>query len=314
MVLCITSKTGVTEVATFNELKNKLNTKYQKWMYERVVKGVLNTPPLQPGKLPFIALSMVHQRDVLPYLVAIKSFAKRANPQRVVIVCDPTIGDKERQIFKKHVPHVELRDAAEFRVSDIPVGGCWERLSAITEYVKTAYTVQLDADTVTTGPINEVVSAVNANKGFVIGEDPDQPLLTLDEAAELSKNWSDKHIQAFAEKRMNKASLSMNLYVRGCAGFTGFPVDSCMQEKMLDFSRKMRSVSASRWSEWGTEQITSNYLVANSNGAKVLPFPAYRTPKGTLADVKFAHFIGYVRFANSLYRQSTRRLIKMLKA
>jgi hypothetical protein len=148
----------------------------------------------------------------------------------------------------------------------------------------------------------------------VIGEDPDQPLLTLDEAAELSKNWSDKHIQAFAEKRMNKASLSMNLYVRGCAGFTGFPVDSCMQEKMLDFSRKMRSVSASRWSEWGTEQITSNYLVANSNGAKVLPFPAYRTPKGTLADVKFAHFIGYVRFANSLYRQSTRRLIKMLKA
>lgn len=300
-------------MVTFSELKNKLNTKYQKWMYEQVVKEVLITPPLQPGKLPFIALSMVHQRDVLPYLVAIKSFAKQTSPQRVVIVCDPTIGDEERQIFKQHVPHVELRDAVEFRMSDIPIGGCWERLSAITEYAQTAYTVQLDADTVTTGQINEVVEAIKANKGFVIGEDPDQPLLTLDQAADLSKNWSDKHIQAYAEKRMNKADLSMTLYVRGCAGFTGFPVDESMREKMLDFSRKMRAVSQARWSEWGTEQITSNYLVANSSGAKVLPFPAYRTPEGALKDVRFAHFIGYVRFANSLYRQSTQRLIKMLQ-
>lgn len=210
----ITSKTGVTEVVTFNELKNKLKTKYQKWMYERVVKGVLNTPPLQPGKLPFIALSMVHQRDVLPYLVAIKSFAKQANPQRVVIVCDPTIGDKERQIFKKHVPHVELRDAAEFRNPDIPVGGTWERLSAISEYAAKAYTVQLDADTITVGSVPEVIAAIKSNFGFVIGEDPEQPLLTLNEAAELSKNWRDKHIQAFAEKRMSSAGLIMNLYVR----------------------------------------------------------------------------------------------------
>lgn len=313
-MLCITSKTGVTEVVTFNELKNKLNTKYQKWMYEQVVKGVLNTPPLVPGKLPFIVLSMVHQRDVLPYLVAIKSFAKQANPQRIVIVCDPTIGDTERQIFKQHVPHVELRDAAEFRMPEIPVGGCWERLSAITEYAKTVYTVQLDADTVTIGGIAEVVNSVSTNTGFVIGEDPNQPLLTLGEAAELSKNWSDKHIQAFAEKRMNKAGLGMSLYVRGCAGFTGFPVDEHMRNKMIDFLKKMREISQSRWNEWGTEQITSNYLVANSNGAKVLPFPDYRTPKGTLKDVRFAHFIGYVRFANNLYRQSTQALIKVMQA
>lgn len=283
-------------------------------MYERVVKGVLDTPPLQPGKLPFIALSMVHQRDVLPYLVAIKSFAKQANPQRVVIVCDPTIGDKERQIFKKHVPHVELRDAAEFRIPDIPVGGTWERLSAISEYVKNTYTVQLDADTITVAPIPDVVEAVGNSRGFVIGEDPGQPLLTLDDAATLSKDWNDKHIQAYSEKRMIEAGLSMNLYVRGCSGFTGFPVDVGMNGKMIDFSRKMRAVTQLRWGEWGTEQITSNYLVANSNDAKVLPFPAYRTPRGTLTDVRFAHFIGYVRFANDLYRQATRRTIKMLQA
>ena len=310
--MCITSKTGVTEVATFNELKNKLKTKYQKWMYERVVKGVLNTPPLQPGKLPFIALSMVHQRDVLPYLVAIKSFAKRANPQRVVIVCDPTIGDKERQIFKKHVPHVELRDAAEFRNPDIPVGGTWERLSAISEYAAKAYTVQLDADTITVGSVPEVIAAIKSNFGFVIGEDPEQPLLTLLDAAAISKNWGDKHIQAFAEKRMSSAGLIMNLYVRGCSGFTGFPVDAEMKSKMLDFSRKMRKISQLRWNEWGTEQITSNYIVANSNGAKVLPFPAYRTPKNTMKNVKFAHFIGYVRFANNLYRESTAGFIANL--
>lgn len=300
-------------MANFNELKNKLNTRYEKWMYEQVVKDVLHTPPLQPGELPFIALSMVHQRDVLPYLVAIKSFAKQANPQRVVIVCDPTIGDRERQIFKQHVPHVELRDAAEFRMWDIPVGGTWERLSAITEYVKKTYTVQLDADTITVAPIPDVIEAVSNSRGFVIGEDPGQPLLTLDDAAALSKDWSDKHIQAYSEKRMIEAGLSMNSYVRGCSGFTGFPVDAGMNEKMLNFSRKMRVVTQMRWDEWGTEQITSNYLVANSNDARVLPFPAYRTPKGTLTDVRFAHFIGYVRFSNDLYRQATRRTIKMLQ-
>ena len=297
------------KLTDIQEFKKKISTKYQKWRYNRVVKAVLDTPPLKIGKNSFTTLSMVHQRDVLPYLVAIKSFAKYADPTKIVIVCDPTIGDAERSLFKEHIPHVELRRAEEFRFPDIPIGGTWERLSAITEYARNSYTVQLDADTVTLGPVKEVIEAIQSGNGFVIGERSDQKLLTLDEAAALSKDWNDLHIQAFAEKRMNTANLELSLYVRGCSGFSGFPIDTSMRGKMVDFSKKMKTISQSRWAEWGTEQITSNYLVANSKGAKVLPFPAYRTPKATLEKVSFAHFIGYIRFSDSLYREASRRLI-----
>ena len=37
----------------------------------------------------------------------------------------------------------------------------------------------------------------------------------------------------------------------------------------------MTAELGSRWTEWGTEQVTSNYVVANSPEAMVLPYPKY---------------------------------------
>ncbi len=279
----------------------RLRTEFFKGLYLRNVGCVLETRPLKSGNLPFIALSMVHQRDVIAYLVAIKSFAKFANPERVVIICDPTIGEHEKSIFKTHIPHVELRNALEFRDPRIPTGGCWERLSAITAYSPESYVVQLDADTVTLDAISEVTFAVVQKNGFVLGEKLNQKILTLNEASSNAMKSTSHHIQALSEQTLADAGLNGSFYIRGCAGFTGFPPDNAMREKFFDFSLKMAAKTGQRWSEWGTEQVTSNFLVANATETRILPYPKYSTPFRHEGVGAFQHFIGEIRFRNRSY-------------
>jgi len=294
---------------------NRLKRDYFHSAFQRASRRVLQTPPLKPGNMPYTLLSMVHTRDVLSYLVSVKSFARHANPTRIVVVCDPTINDADRTTLKAHVPHIELRAADEFTHPDIPRGGCWERLYAISEYNPDSYVVQLDADTVTTRPIPEIIAAIENGHGFVLGEVTGQTLLTLqacsDRATPLLKE--DAHIQTRTEAIMSQVGLPKDaLYVRGCAGFTGFPAHIDMRKNLLDFSAKMTAAQGALWKSWGTEQVTSNYLVANAPGTRVLPFPKYGTPDQATDDTAFLHFIGSLRFINGRYEKcATRAILEM---
>ena len=290
----------------------RLRADFYKKLYLRNVSRVLETQPITPGNLPFIALSMVHQRDVVSYLVAIKSFARFANPERIVVVCDPTIGEHEKSIFKRHIPHVEFRNAAEFRDPRIPVGGTWERLSAITQYSSESYIVQLDADTITLNQIAEVIFAINSNRGFVIGEKFEQEIMTRNEASNRALKTASKHVQSLSEQVLGDIDLSDNLYVRGCSGFTGFPSKATMRELFFEFSAQMSERLGPRWKEWGTEQVTSNYLVANSSGAQILPYPKYCTPSHDFLESVFHHYIGEIRFINRKYECASLSIINAL--
>lgn len=281
----------------------KIRRETHRKLFQRAVAGVIQRPPLAAGTVPMTALSMVHTRDVLPYLLALHSFARHVNPERVVVVCDPTITEEDRSLLKRSVPHIELRRAEEFRTGRTPIGGCWERLTAITSYAVDAPVVQLDADTVTIGDIPEVLSAVLQGRGFVLGEEPDQQLVTHAAARDRAAPWQhpNAHIQAVSEFVMPQASLQGPWYVRGCAGFTGFHQDTDLAEKLFEFSAEMQRLTGDRWKEWGTEQVASNYLVANQRGTTVLPFPAYSTPDQFAKDPRFLHFIGSMRFETGLY-------------
>jgi hypothetical protein len=288
---------------------------YFRWQYLKVARQIRTTKPLQRGSLPFMILSMVHTRDIDSYLVAIKSFTRFLNPQRIVIVCDPSISQDDRAVLKQHLPHVELRDADEFVHPDIPRGGVWERLYAISEFSKDIYVVQLDADTLTTQPIQEVRAAIEQETGFVLGEMPDTPIRQLpavrDHAMPLMRPGA--HIQTICEAEMVNVGLAQEVrYIRGCAGFTGFPRSVDMRDRMLDFSRRMSRHLGKDWERWGTEQVTSNYLVANASGTRPLPFPKYGTPDQLGAQIAFLHFIGPMRFINNKYKQTSRQVIHLL--
>jgi hypothetical protein len=298
-----------------NRVIQRLRRDYFQRQYHRVARQVLGTRPLERGTLPFVLLSMVQQRDVHSYLVAVKSFAHFLNPNRIVVVCDPSIDAGDRALLKQHIPHVECRLAHEFVHSDIPRGGCWERLFAISELVPDTYVVQLDADTLTVQPVPEVLDAILGGKGFVLGEMPDTPVRSLQATRENALPWIEPgaHIQAFAETEMVNAGLPEQAsYIRGCAGFTGFPRSATMRETMLDFSRRMTARLGDGWKRWGTEQVASNYLVSNASGTRPLPFPKYATPDCATMETAFFHFIGSMRFINSKYEVTSRQAIRLI--
>jgi hypothetical protein len=295
----------------------RLKRDYFRSQYQKVTREILATPPLQRGDLPFTVLSMVHQRDVQSYLVAVKSFAHFLNPQRIVVVCDPTIDNDDRAVLRKHVPHIELHEAHEFVHPDIPRGGTWERLFAIASLVQDSYVVQLDADTLTVKPIPEVLEGIRAGTGFVLGEMPDTPIRSLAAAREYALPWigPDVHVQAIAEVEMVNVGLPAGArYIRGCSGFTGFPKSTDMRERMLDFSRRMKAKLGEDWKRWGTEQVTSNYLASNSAGTQALPFPKYGTPDCATPETAFFHFIGSMRFVNNAYGATSRHAIRMIRS
>lgn len=297
-------------------ITRRLRRDYFSWQHTWAIRDVLKTPPLPIGVLPFIALSMVQKRDVLSYLVAIKSFSAFANPSRVVVVCDPSIDESDKIILRHHVPHIELRAAEEFAHQQLPRGGCWERLLAICGYVESAYVIQLDADTVTVRSPTEVLEAISSQSGFVLGEESRQCLITLDTTSRNAKAdfHGQLHIQGYSEACMAEVGLPSNsMYVRGCAGFTGFPPTAGMLDQLLQFSSSMVGrIGMSRWTTWGTEQVASNFLVANAHGTQVLPFPKYGTPDVMNDETAFIHFIGSLRFVNDKYEKASRRVIKRM--
>lgn len=302
-------------MSLINRIIQRVKRDYFKSRHHKVALKVMATTPAVRGDLPFMLLSMVHTRDVYVYLVAVKSFIHFINPERIVVVCDPSITDADRAVLKEQVPHIELRRADEFTHPDIPRGGTWERLFAISEYVRDNYVIQLDADTLTVRPIPEVLQAIRNQTGFVLGEMPDTPIRTLPAARENALPWMHPaaHIQGVAETEMVLVGLPENaLYIRGCSGFSGFPRSDTMRETMLDFSRRMGGKFGARWSEWGTEQVTSNYVASNMPGTRALPYPKYATPDEATAETAFFHFIGSMRFINNKYEVTSRQAIRLI--
>ncbi len=302
-------------MSLIHSVVQRLKRDYFRWDYSRRAHGILATAPVVQGTQPFMLLSMVQKRDVVPYLVALKSFTHFLNPARIVVVCDPSIDADDRAVLTAHIPHIELRRADEFTDPRIPRGGCWERICAIAHYSEQCYVVQLDADTVTTQPIPEVQAAMQANTAFTLVEREETLILPLQEVRDiqLPKTTPDSHIQRKSEAAMATVGLPAGAgYIRGCAGFTGFPKGSSMRDDMLDFSSRMGGALGDEWKSWGTEQVASNYLIANCPGAVALPFPKFGTPNRATGDTAFYHFIGSMRYINNRYGMTSQHAITLL--
>lgn len=204
-------------------------------------------------------------------------------------------------------------------LEDIPVGrcqrgGCWERLLSCLDWSERYYVVQMDADTLAMGEIPEVHEAIAANRAFTLAEGI--PLQSFDEAVAWVKANvpSPTHIidasqLAFAQ-HPERARLK---YIRGSAGFAGFARGAVTRALAEEFHVQMEALlGRTRWREWGSEQVASNFVVANSPNPVVLPHPAYATvgPWTDLAQVRFGHFIGSHRFAGQRFAHAGAALIR----
>ena len=289
--------------------------------FNKAAAGVMDTPPQVLGKDGPMLLSMVHHRDVLPYLLALKSFAQHLLPSRVVVVADKTIDASDEAMFRQQVPEIELRRAHEFERPGVPVGGTWERLMAIAHYVSEAYVIQLDADTMTLADIDHVVDCFKKNVSFTIGTYDLQAKVSVTEVSRWAqshcKTYASPHIQLVCEAALLTAAAAGDpgkFYIRGCSGFAGFGRGSFSPDDLVALSKRMQQQVGDAWAKWGTEQFASNFVVANIPGSEVLPHPVYTTPNKIDHTTAFVHFIGPHRYLKGIYLKEANRFLGRIRS
>jgi len=287
----------------FYQLKDRV----RRLRFARACEGVLRAAPVGlDASSSVVLLSQVQHKDVLLLLLAIKSFARQVRPRAVCVLNDGSLSASDCVALRQHIPGLKLLELAEFRSAACPRGGTWERLLAIASLVRDHYVIQLDSDTLTIGPIDEVRHCIEHQAAFALGTWNNQKMETMRERCETARKLApqgDGHVQVVAEANLNKLDHFESLrYVRGCSGFAGFAQQSFTREFVEAISGQMRRAIGAKWSEWGSEQVMSNIVVANIPGAIVLPHPKYADCHRMQPEVtEFIHFIGSCRFDNGNY-------------
>jgi hypothetical protein len=263
-------------------------------------------------------LSMVSTTDVHMYLLAVTSFAARCPVGRVCVLDDGSLKPRDRAMIEQRIPFVEWLDIDAFRNVRLPRGGCWERLHAQVALARHDYVIQLDADTLSTAALDEVVAAVGEGRPFLLGTRQGHMIGSARAAAAWAKREleaGDEHVQTLAETVLPTLDGTGRLrYVRGCAAFSGLPPSRIDLETLYTWSSRFAEVLGGRWTEWGTEQFMSCLLISNLEDSQVLPHPKYSTcPEAPGVDHAFVHFSGYCRYRAGTYRMLSRRLIAQLE-
>jgi hypothetical protein len=281
-------------------------------------RDILRTPPLEivPSALEIVTL-LCHA-DVVPYLVAVKSAYSRLRQGRVTVLDDGSLTRADYERLRRHIPGIRIAQFSDVAPAACPKGNCWERLLLIAELCQDAFVIQLDADTVTLAEIPEVVECVRDGRSFTLLGDRSFPEIETAEAA--SRRYAanaSNGIAAVAERSFGRLPDARSFfYIRGNAGFAGFAPRSFSRADVERFSCKMESVHGKQWHAWGSEQVASNLMVANSPRAISLPAPKYASywlhPEIRYEDCAFIHFIGTHRYAHGLYIRLARQIAREL--
>lgn len=302
---------------------NKLNLLWKERAHRAAARAVLDTPAVVPADDGLVLFSMIGTRVLLPYLVAVKSLHARLQRGRIVILDDGTLTDTDRTILAAQLGKPQIISIADVDTGPCPRGGTWERLLTILDMRAADYVIQLDSDTVTLNDVPEIAAAIAENRSFTLRGDRDSQLLSFAEMASRTEDDAflfnpAAHVQGAIECGLDRIALPMPenpLYVRGCSGFAGFARGGDGRTLAEAFSREAeRLLGADRWARWGSEQVTSNMVVANEPDALLLPYDHYLNfwDEGVPADARFVHFIGSYRFSGSAYIDATRDAIAAL--
>lgn len=263
----------------------------------------------------FKIVTQLCDTDVNMYLVAISSFCRYLKPSSIIVVSDG-LSDESQNVLKRCIDGLEIVAVDMFRHGGLPKGGTWERLVCILKHIEESYVVQMDADIITLAYPDEVAQAIQQGRSFTITSRLGFEKMTFMNASYLVWERESKHVQNEAEKAFRCCDNAENrLYVRGCSGFAGFAKGSSSLQTLIDFSKEMdEKIGQAKWREWGSEQVASNYIIANSENSLILPFENYPffEPGIDESRAKLIHFIGTHRYKKGRYLASARQLIESL--
>lgn len=305
----------------------EINWHVKQALYKRLCRPVLATRPIRPADDGVMLFSMIGTAVLIPYLVAVKSLHYQLQRGRVMLLDDGTLTAADRVILREHLGDPEIRSIRDVDVGPCPKGGTWERLLTILDLSADHYVIQLDSDTVTVGPVPELVEAIDTNRSFtLLGSESEATAAILRVADFVQQNFpegtagvslTDSHVQRAIESVMDKIdvpALAAPRYVRGCSGFAGFARGSDRSLATQFSQAAEKALGMTKWSEWGSEQVTSNFVIGNARDALLLPGDRYvnywNAPPP--ADSRMIHFIGTYRFHGLEYLARSRAAIRAL--
>src|SRR6266480_3514967 len=154
---------GNSFVARFDRLLRKRS-------FEKVAANVLCTAPLRIQGTSPLFLSMICHRDLAYYLLAIKSIYARVKQGRVLIINDGSLTSTDVKQLSYHIPGIEIVNKQSISVGPAPRADLfWERLVKIVDLTRDNYVIQVDADTLVSAEIPEVIQCWRQNRSFLLG-------------------------------------------------------------------------------------------------------------------------------------------------
>lgn len=284
---------------------DKFLRKYHRRRFNTICRAVVDTAPAQLDASSNLAvLSQTYNADIYMYLIAAKTFAKHVRPA-IFIIVDDGLSQENKQLIQKHLQKVQFVARTAVPNPSCPAGGTWERILTIADYSDQYYIVQLDSDTVTARAPEAVQDAIQTGKSFTLSTKMGREFISVQQAAQDAAQMQSTHIQVLGERALDKVPEWRNSrYIRGCAGFAGFARGELSRKALETFSTHMvAQLGAELWSSWGSEQLTSNFFVANSSKPLALPFEQfpYWAPDADLTEARLVHFIGDHRFTSGKY-------------
>ncbi len=296
----------------------KLRRQIQVRRFGSTIREVLSTPPMPIVEAPLTIVSMVATSEVPMYVLSMKAFYRRIGRGRLVAIIDRDMPAPARATLEQHFPGIAFEILEDIDTGPCQRGGTWERILYILDRAATEYVVQVDCDTLpVAADLQEVTDCIAANVSFTLADNNNR-IRTLRETAAATKKMQSDYIGVVSERMFDQyPNCDEQFYVRGSSGLAGFAPGAFPRQRLEEFHGIMEGlVGRERWREWGTEQCASNFAVANSPGAVVLPSPAYTSffPGGPRQGVKFFHFIGSFRFDEGFFAARGREEIASLFA
>src|SRR5213078_4610450 len=160
----------------------QLNDRVRRMRFASACEGILRAAPVTlDAASGVVVLIQLQHKDVLLFLLALKSFARQVQPRAVFVLDDGSLSADDRARLSEHIPGLSALDRAQFRSAACPTGGTWERLLAISSLVRDHYVIQLDSDTLTVGAIDEVRACIERQTAFALGTWDRQKIETMRE-------------------------------------------------------------------------------------------------------------------------------------
>ena len=291
-------------------IKRRIDYKY----FDYVTRHVKDLPTIAgSSEYGFSLVTMLCHRDVSQYMIAVNSLYDYLMPERFVIINDGSLDSRDASLLRAKVDRCEIYDGASFLDRRLPTYSSWQRIQAIATLLEESYVVQMDADIMVVADIEEVNKAIASNHPFMLGTDEGPEIVSAREAKEFAQQFYDeeeRHVQCVCEINLDAfPKFDSMKYIRGCAGFSGFPRHGFSKEDLLEISAIFSARLGEKWPVWGSEQAASNLLLANMKGVQVLPLRFYDSVERYSELLKLVHFIGSCRFDGGVYRDMARKFL-----